>query len=69
MPTAKARLDADGTAKGKTRIVTHHNVDHCFGPGVALNRPEYETEQGERITLIPSGNEPIDTDLSDEGDW
>ena len=69
MPTAKARLDADGTAKGKTRIVCHPKVGDCFGSGMTLIDPQYETEQGERITLIPSGNEPIDTDLSDEGDW
>lgn len=48
---AKARLDADGTAKPKTRIVHHPNRDHCVGPGMKLNRPEFEAEDGTRIPL------------------
>jgi hypothetical protein len=48
---AKARLDADGTAKPKTRIVHHPNRDHCVGPGTKLNRPEFEAEDGTRIPL------------------
>lgn len=46
-----ARLDPHGTEKPRTRIVTHANPDHCFGPGVPLNRPEYEAEDGSRVPL------------------
>lgn len=46
-----ARLDADGQAKPKTRIVNHVKQDWCVGPGTPLHNPEYETETGERIPL------------------
>lgn len=50
--TAKARLDADGTAKPKTRIIQHPKEGWCIGPGMALRKPELEnTETGERIPL------------------
>lgn len=58
MDAKPARLDAEGTAKGLTRIVTHHPAGACFGPSVALRNPEYEAESGERTTLVPTG-EPI----------
>ena len=47
-----ARLDADGTAQPKTRIISHPNPGHCFGPGMALKDPELEViATGERIPL------------------
>lgn len=48
---APARLDADGTARPKTRIVHHPVAGNCFGPGVPLRDPEWESESGERIKL------------------
>jgi len=53
----KARLDADGTAKPKTRIVSHPKRDHCVGPGMKLRRPEYEAEDG---TRTPLDDDPLD---------
>jgi hypothetical protein len=43
--------DKDKFAKPKTRIVQHVNPNHCIGPGIALKRPEYENEQGQRTSL------------------
>ncbi len=52
-PTAevKARLDADGTATGKTRIVAHTREGGCFGPGMPLVDLQYEAEDGTRTPL------------------
>lgn len=52
--TDAARLDPEGTAKGKTRIIHHPNRDWCVGPGIALVDPELETEDGSRIPLKES---------------
>lgn len=49
--TAPARVDAEGTAKPKSRIVHHPKADDCQGPGMALKNPEYEQEGGTRIPL------------------
>lgn len=51
MKPEKARLDPDGTAEPKTRIVHHPNREHCLGPGTKLSKPEYEDESGKRIPL------------------
>lgn len=47
----RARLDPDGTAKGKTRIVNHPKAGWCVGPGIALRNPEYEDQNGNRTPL------------------
>lgn len=49
---ALARLDADRTATGKTRIVIHPPEGACIGPGMAMPDPEYEDEEGKRMSLI-----------------
>lgn len=50
----RARLDADGTASPKTRIIHHPNPEHCIGPHTPLSRPELEdVETGDRIPLLP----------------
>ncbi len=41
-PSTPARLDADRTAKPKTRIVNHPKAGHCVGPGAPLRKPELE---------------------------
>jgi hypothetical protein len=48
--TPKARLDADKTAKPKTRILGRHPEGHCFG-GSATPFALEDTETGERIPL------------------
>jgi hypothetical protein len=53
MKTEKARLDADGTAQPKTRIVHHPPENGCVGPGTPLHNPEYEDESGVRAPLYP----------------
>jgi hypothetical protein len=53
-PHERARLDADGTAKPKTRIIDHPKQGDCVGPGMALKDPELENlETGERTSLVP----------------
>lgn len=47
----KARLDADGTAKAKTRIVGHARPGDVVGPGVPARRLEHEAEDGGRTPL------------------
>lgn len=47
-----ARLDAEGTAKPKTRIVNHPKSGWCVGPATVLIAPEYEDENGDRISLV-----------------
>lgn len=59
MDAKPARLDPTGTAAPLTRIIDHRNPGHCFGPGMALKRPQYEGENGDRITLVPTGDEPL----------
>lgn len=52
-----ARLDAEGTARPKTRLITHGNTSHCrlHGPmGGAVNTGEvleYEGEDGSRTAI------------------
>ncbi len=53
MKTEKARLDADGTAQPKMRIVHHPPEGGCVGPGTPLHGPEYEDESGTRTPLHP----------------
>ena len=56
--TPKARLDADKTAKPKTRLLGRIEQGHCFAgtaPAFALE----DTETGERTPLA----EPMDPDL------
>lgn len=58
---AKARLDADRTAKPLTRIVHHPPSGACVGPGMPLHSPEYEGADGERVPLDARREpEPID---------
>lgn len=46
----KARLDADRTAKPRTRIVGHARVGDVAGPGIT--KPDaYEAEDGARTAL------------------
>ncbi len=56
MKNRRARLDADKTAKPRTRIVTHVEVgERCSiaGPGIPLLNPEYvDDETGERTPLV-----------------
>jgi hypothetical protein len=48
--TEKARLDADGTAAPKTRIVGHARHGDVAGPGIT--KPDaYEAEDGGRTPL------------------
>jgi len=47
----KARLDADKTAKPKTRIIKHVPVGQCVGPHTHLTDLEYEDEDGLRTKL------------------
>ena len=47
----KARLDADGTARPKTRRIAHPRVGDCIGPHAKNRRPEYEAEDGTRTAL------------------
>lgn len=54
MKATPARLDADGKAKPLSRLIDHRNPGHCFGPGMSLNRPEYEDQDGERTPLTPT---------------
>ncbi len=54
----KARLDVDGTAEPKTRIVHHPNREHCLGPGTKLSKPEYEDESGKRTPLSDECTSP-----------
>ena len=51
MKTEPARLDADGTAVPKTKIIHHPNPDNCMSPGMPLHNPELQLENGERILL------------------
>ncbi len=48
----RARLDTDGTAKPKTRIIHHPPEMACMGPGTPLHAPEYEDEKGKRTPLM-----------------
>jgi len=48
---ARARLDADGTAKPLTRIIHHPPVGVCVGPGTTLIQPEYEDAAGKRTPI------------------
>lgn len=52
MNTTKARIDADRTAKPRTRIVHHPVPGTLVGPGTKLHRPEWEDENGDRIPLV-----------------
>ena len=47
----RARLDADKTAKPKTRIIHHPDIGKLVGPSIPLVHPEYEDENGKRIPL------------------
>jgi hypothetical protein len=47
----KARLDPDGTAKPKTRIVGHPRVGDAIAPWLMPRNPEYEAEDGTRTSL------------------
>lgn len=52
MSTAKARLDADRTAKPKTRIIHHPRAGKLVWPGMGLARPELEEiETGKRTPI------------------
>ena len=47
-----ARLDADGTAIPKTRLVAKVNPKHCVPHGgIGAYATDYENESGERIPL------------------
>lgn len=48
----KARLDPDGTARPKTRLVGHAREGDCAGPGVT-RADAYEAEDGSRTPLAP----------------
>lgn len=48
---AKARLDADRTGVGETRIVQHPPKDACVGPGIPIWDPEHEDRNGNRTPL------------------
>lgn len=56
-----ARLDADRTATGKTRIVHHPSVGERIVSGGPLVRPEYEAEDGTRVPLTEVRIESPDT--------
>jgi hypothetical protein len=54
-----ARLDPHGTEKPLTRLVDHRHPGHCFGPSMALRRPEYQGADGKRISLAPVSDNAI----------
>lgn len=62
---AKARLDADRTAKGETRIVQHPPKDACLGPGIPIWDPELEDRNGNRTPLVVRP-ETVKPELSSE---
>ena len=47
----KARLDVDGTAKPRTRIIAHPRVGDVVGPWISSRNLEYEAEDGSRESL------------------
>lgn len=49
--TRRARLDADRTAKPKTRLIGHANAGHCLGPGSVPADALEDTETGKRTPL------------------
>lgn len=50
--TARARLDADRTARPLTRIEHHPPHGGCISPYMPLVNPEYVDENGKRMALI-----------------
>lgn len=51
-PTERARLDLDGTAEPKTRLVAKSNPEHCIGPGTSpVGGVFHEDESGQRTEI------------------
>lgn len=50
-PVAPARLDAEGTAKPKTRLVGHARAGDCVGPGTVFADAIENVATGERTSL------------------
>ena len=54
--TKPARLDADRSAKPRTRLVQHARPGDAVGPGRPLREPEYE--DGSRVALAAAAEAP-----------